>query len=357
MMRRMGLFKKVLRAADKVDQAKASLEHEIFKDRRYGRAEKLAASGDPGTAVITGIRRRLSDSTTHTDVRLEWFAPEPRVGAIHYGSRLPPAIRLGSTVAIKADGDAAVLDPAAMAEAPGGPPDVGRTTRKVPDRGLDDRALDQSVLGRIRKWTPYDASVVSFERVSALGMPTENWTIVVTAPDGTRATVTRDEVPPYARWFVAPGAVVPVVIDPGNPGRAQIDWPELAERAAVVGGAWQEDPPPGSIAASLLSRSEQVEEAPAAAMGASLDLTPAGESAAAIEGITIERCAYVEAALIQARVPPQDHDAYASTELEVPSGRWAAIRSQWQARQLADWKVGAAYGAAFEAAQRDLKKR
>jgi len=353
----MGLFKKLLSGADKVYDAKTDLEHAIFRDRRFDRAEQLAAGGDPGTAVITGIKRRFNDDTTATDVRLEWFAPEPRVGAIHYGSAMPMLIRLGSTLAIKTDGDAVVIDPEAMAEAPDPPRDAGRRSRTVPDQGIDDKALDMSVLSRIKKWTPQDATVESFERVSLLGMPTENWTIVVSTADGTRATVTRDQVPAYARWFVAPGAVVPAVFDPKDPGRAQINWPELAERAAVAGGVWQEQPPAGSIAAGLVSRDAQIVEAPVAAMGGPIDLTPSAESATAIEGITIERCAYVDAALIKARVSPQDYDTYAATELEVPAGRWTAIRAQWQARQLSDWKVGAAYGAAFEAARKELKKR
>jgi hypothetical protein len=248
----MGLFAKLLRGADKVYDAKSTLETEVFKDRRFDRAEKLAGTGDPNTAVITGIKRRFNDSTTNTDIRLEWFAPEPRVAAIHYGSAMPMLIRLGSTVAIKADGDAAVVDPQAMAEAPDPPRDAGRRSRDVPDQGMDDKALDMSVLSRIKKWTPQDATVESFERMTVFGMPSENWTIVVTSSDGSRASVKKDEVPPYARWFVAPGAVVPVVIDPKNPSRAQIDWPQLAERAAVAGGAWQEEPPAGSIAARLL---------------------------------------------------------------------------------------------------------
>ena len=353
----MGLFKRVVQGADKVYDAKETLETAIFKDRRFGRAEKLAASGDPNQAVITGIRRRFNDSTTDTDIRLEWFAPELRVGAIHYGSAMPMLIRLGSTIAIKSDGDAAVIDPQAMAEAPDPPRDAGRRSRKVPEQGMDDKALDMSVLSRIRKWTPQDATVESFERVTVFGMASENWNIVVTTPDGTRATVKNDEVPPYARWFVAPGAVVPAVVDPNDPGRAQINWPELAERTAVAGGVWQEEPPAGSIAAGLVGRGAQVEEAPVASMGDPFDLTPSAESAAAIEGITLERCAYIDAALITARIPPQDYDSYAAAELEVPAGRWAAIRAQWQTRQLSDWMVGAAYGAAFEAAQKELKKR
>jgi hypothetical protein len=250
----MGLFKRLVQGADKVYDAKESLETAVFKDHRFDRADKLAASGDPNQAVITGIKRRFNDSTTNTDIRLEWFAPEHRVGAIHYGSAMPMLIRLGSTVAIRADGDAAVIDSQAMAEAPDPPRDAGRRSRKVPEQGMDDKALDMSVLSRIKKWTPQDATVESFERVTVFGMPSENWTIVLTCPDGTRATVKKDEVPAYARWFVAPGAVVPAVIDPKDATRAQINWPELAARAAVAGGTWQEQPPAGSIAASVLGR-------------------------------------------------------------------------------------------------------
>ena len=37
--------------------------------------------------------------------------------------------------------------------------------RKVPDQGVDDRAMDASVLGRIKKWAPQDATVESFEQL------------------------------------------------------------------------------------------------------------------------------------------------------------------------------------------------
>ncbi len=131
----MGLFKKLLGVADKVDDAKTTLEARAFRDRRFDRAEKLAATGDPNQAVVTGIKRRLNDSTTETDIRLEWFGPEPRVGAIHYGGDVPLAIRLGSTVAIKTNGDSAVVDPAAMSDVPGGPPTPGGGPGKSPTRG------------------------------------------------------------------------------------------------------------------------------------------------------------------------------------------------------------------------------
>lgn len=360
----MGIWKKLLGAADKVYDAKTDLETRPFRDRRYERAEALAATGDPHQGVVTGIKRRLNDSTTTTDVRIEWFAPEPRVGGLHLGDEMPLVVRLGSTVAIKTEGDVAVLDPAAMNGVAGDP---GRKARQVPDQGVDDRALDSRVLSRLKKWVPQDATVESFEQVRVMGMLAQNWDIVVTCADGTRATVRRDNVPSYARWFVAPGAVVPVVVDPKDAGRAQVDWPELAERAAVVGGTWQDPPSAGSIAASLLGAAAPgaaptaapatAEQVTAASMGEGADPTPSAESADAIEGVTVEQCAAVEAALSLARISPAEYDGYAAANLGVPAGRWGAIRSGWEARQRADWRVGAAYGAAYEAAMKDLKKR
>ncbi len=248
----MGILSKLLGAANRVDQAKEDLEFALVHDRRFGRAEALAREGTENEAVVTGIRRRLNDGT-ETQVRLEWFAPEPRAGAIYFGDSMPLVIRLGSTVAIRFDGDAAVLDPAAMAGTPGAPADAGRRSKKVPDQGVEDTSLDMRVLSRLKKWTPETAVVTSFEQTQVFGMLTENWNIVLRRPDGSVATVGRDNVPPYARWFVVPGAEVPIVVDPKDPSRAQVNWALLAEERAAVGGRWQDPAPAGSIAAGQLS--------------------------------------------------------------------------------------------------------
>lgn len=226
----MGILSRLLKGADRVDQAKTDLEFAVFRDRRFEKAEALARAGTSNEAVVTGIKRRLSDGTTETDVRLEWYAPEPRAAAVHYGDDMPLVVRLGSTVAIRFDGDAAVLDPAAMDDTPGAPADAGRRSRKVPDQGVDDKSLDMRVLSRLKKWTPETAVVQSFEQRQVFGMATLNWDIVVRRPGGGTATVGRDHVPPYARWFVTPGAEVLIVVDPKDSARA--DRLVFAGRAA-----------------------------------------------------------------------------------------------------------------------------
>ena len=125
----------------------------------------------------------------------------------------------------------------------------------------------------------------------------------------------------------------------------------------MSGGSWQDRPPEGSIAASLLTTATIAPEASAASIGEGADVTPTADSAEAIEGVTVERCAYVEAALSEAGIPPAEYDGYAAQHLGVPAGRWGTIRAGWESRQRTDWRVGAAYGDAFEAARKELRKK
>jgi hypothetical protein len=47
-------------------------------------------------------------------------------------------------------------------------------------------------------------------------------------------------------------------------------------------------------------------------------------------------------------VRPTEHDAYAVSK-GVPAGTWASASAAWQAAIRSDWRVGAAFGEAFEA--------
>ena len=244
----MGLFDKLLGGADKVHDLKTDAEFALFRDRRYDASERLAAKGDPGVAIVTGIRGRFNDDTTDYVYRLEWNDGEDREGSVHFGYAAPPSLRVGSEVRVRTDGGSIVLDPDAMAAVPTAPDNPGRKKRGAPDIGVDDKALDMRVLRKLKKWTPDRATIVSWEQTSTLGMLTDNWNVVVTRADGTTASESRDNIPAYARWYVHPGSEVPVVVDPKDPTKIQIDWPQLAEERA--GGSWEDAPPDGSIAAA-----------------------------------------------------------------------------------------------------------
>ncbi len=65
-------------------------------------------------------------------------------------------------------------------------------------------------------------------------------------------------------------------------------------------------------------------------------------------GIDLATYVAVEVGLQKDRVKPAEHDGYAATK-GVPMGTWAAASAAWQAAIRSDWRVGAAFGEAFEA--------
>jgi hypothetical protein len=120
----------------------------------------------------------------------------------------------------------------------------------VPDDGIDDTALDVRVQRHLRKWSPVGATVMSVTRTSMFGLQTVNFDVELELADGTHALSKRDNVPSYARWWAAPGAVVPAVVDPDDITRANVDWRAFAlSKVEEVG--FDDAPIEGSIAAVL----------------------------------------------------------------------------------------------------------
>ena len=217
------------------------------------RVRKLEERGTPANGVITGIHFTLSNETT----RKEFAVSVLDDGGPHrFGVRTQPTeahrLRLGVPVVAKLDGDRGILDWEAMAAAWGlqGQFLSQESIRKPPADGIVDTALDARVQGRLKKWVPTQATIVSLQRCTMLGLPTLNWDVELRLADGRTAVSTRDEVPSYAQWDAAPGAVVPAVIDPKDPGRASIDWPAFALAQFDVVG-FDDEPTPGSIAAEI----------------------------------------------------------------------------------------------------------
>jgi hypothetical protein len=202
--------------------------------------------------VVTGIRFTLQGET----VRKEFAVTVVDGATRRFGVRAQPVqahrLRLGVPVVAMLDGDRGILDWNAMAVAWGlGDAFLTQDSiKKVPDDGILDMSLDARVQRHLKRWSPTEATIVALRRRSVLGVPTSNWDIDLQLSDGQPAVSSRDEVPSYAQWYAAPGAIVPAVIDPGDRSRASIDWTAFAlSRFATVG--FDDAPPPGSIAAEF----------------------------------------------------------------------------------------------------------
>lgn len=249
----MGFFKRASEAVNTHYDVATTLA--VALDPANRRVRKLEARGTPANGVITGIRFTVNESTT----RKEFAVSVPQGGGVlRFGIRTQPTVahrlRLGVPVVAKVDGDRGVLDWEAMRLAW----DLGdqflsqESIRRPPDDGIVDTALDARVQRHLRKWTPVEATITSLERRTVMGMPSLNWDIQLRLADGRTAQSKSDEVPSYAQWYAAPGLAVAAVVDPKDPSKANIDWPAVA-LAQIAEVAFDDDPPPGSIAAELES--------------------------------------------------------------------------------------------------------
>jgi hypothetical protein len=216
-------------------------------DLRFRRPDALLAGGRQATGRITGIERRLADGSERTILAVAVD------GGLRAGMHPVVApigrLRLGMPVLVRCDGRHAVLDWPAMCARwtlePGSP---SHRFEDAPEDGVSDRALDARVQKRLKRWTPGRGTLVGLERRLVLGMPSENWTAPVALGAGGEAATGADEVPCYARWLAAPGAQVPLAVDPGDPSRCVIDWAAAAVEHAVRAGGLDDPPPPGSVA-------------------------------------------------------------------------------------------------------------
>jgi len=347
-MARMGFLDKVIGAVNKVGTPIDSFTDTIVPSK-YKKGDQVAEEGDPAEGRISGIERKLDDGTD-----TELFALE--VGGELRGTRIRTGrmerLRLGMPVLLRVDDKGrAVLDWPAMCERWGVPAEftAQRPLKSAPEPGVKDTALVMRVQSHLKKWNPARATIVHMERRTMFGgVTTQNWDVELELPDGSRTTASGEVVPFYAGWLAAPGAEVPVVVDPNEPGKASVDWPSAANEAADRAGGLDDPPPPASVA-------EAIEQGrggdTATGMSVSVEPAAADPDLAPIEGVTLETWAAVEAGTARERVPPAEYDAYAQTH-GVPAGRWAAVSTAWQARMTSDWRVGAKMGEALEAAKK-----
>lgn len=249
----MGWFRKSARGGDEGHDGAAPAIG-VVTVLSAGRATALDAHGTPANAVITGIE--LSSDTESVRHEFAITAAGPDGAMVRWGIRVVSMsthrLRLGLPVVVRVEDGDGVLDWPAMTAAWGGgdPFFSQRPIRRPPADGVDDSSRDHRVQRRLAKWPRHQATIVGMDRRQMMGMATENWDIALSLGDGRVAISEADRVPVYAQWDAAPGAVVPIAIDPDDPRRAVVDWPAFAvARSATV--AFDDVPAAGGIAAAL----------------------------------------------------------------------------------------------------------
>ena len=244
----MGLLDRLIGAVNGVYGAADVIDAPVV-DRSFSRPEALLAEGRPATGRIVGIERRLSDGT-ETDVIAVAVDGGPRAGMQPLVSPVG-RLRLGMPVLVRRDDQRAVLDWPAMCARWGiDPRSPSHRFEDAPQDGVRDRALDARVRKRLERWAPARGTLLALDRRLVFGMPSQNWTVRVALAGGGEAVSGADVVPFYARWLAAPGAELPLVVDPGGPAVCTVDWAEAAVEHAGRAGGLDDPPTPGSVAAA-----------------------------------------------------------------------------------------------------------
>lgn len=267
----MGILGKVIGAVNRLGAPLQSAE--TIVDPRLRSGADVALRGAPRMGKIVGIQRRHVGDATRTVFVVE-VAADPTDEPVRISTEVTTTnylhrLRLGLDVPVRVDGDHGVIDWTSLAARWGvDAAEPGqRRHRKHPPEGIDDRDHTNATLKLLERGHRSTATIERLERVYVLGTPTVNWDVHLILEDGSAALRRKEEVPPYAWWYTAPGVRVEVAVD-GDPPSAAVDWSALA--LAATGSVRAEDaPPPGTLAAEV--EAGLAATAPSTAVGAGPD--------------------------------------------------------------------------------------
>lgn len=311
--------------------------------------DKILAKGLPSPGRITGIHvRYVSDGDS--DRRVDEYAVEHAGGTIGVRQVLAPDeyVRLGMEVDLVLLDGAGVIEWAATGRRLGFDGRVEpyrfKMLKEPPATGIIDD--DKAVAAIRKKGEPVSIAITGLDERSYLGGMAHRLTATVTVTlPGTepyQAEIKGLAVPFYASHLITEGRVAPGFVTLKRLDRPVIDWAAAANADPGVGR------PPAR------PRSE----VPVEAMGTADDDTTGTSVRDSIDaaagdgkihgGIDLATYVAVEAGLQKDRVKPTEHGAYAVSK-GVPAGTWASASAAWQAAIRSDWRVGAAFGEAFEA--------
>jgi hypothetical protein len=226
-------------------------------DPGFKRADRALETGRSAGASVVGIEQKLDDGTVTRFVAVAVPAASGTrtegVQVMHGPAHVLARLRLGVEVLVRhSDGDAVVLDWPAMCSLWGVADEPAqKRRRKPPGSGVTDKAVDWADQRRLKKWTPRRAMITALSRRDGAMGPTLNFDIALRLDDGAQAVAGNTEIPFYAAWLAAPGAEVPVAVDPKDPAKAVVDWAAAANEPSRSPGRLNDPPPDGSAAALL----------------------------------------------------------------------------------------------------------
>ena len=227
----------------------------VFADPGFKRADRALEKGAVAGATVVGIEQKFDDSTTNRFVAVAVpTANGTRTAGVQVMGGPMQAfarLRLGVEVIVRHDdGDAVVLDWPAMCARWGiANEPAQKRRRKPPAEGVIDKAIEWGAERRLKKWTPARATIRAItRRTGAMGV-TDNFDVALELAGGGRALASNTEIPFYAAWLAAPGAEVPVCVDPKDPAKAVVDWAAAANEPGRSPGRLDDPPPDGSAAA------------------------------------------------------------------------------------------------------------
>jgi hypothetical protein len=261
-----------------------------------------------------------------------------------------PWVRLGMSVSVHELDGKVVIDSAATAAAFGQSATTQlegwKALKSPPESGISDEVVTKAT----RKGTPGTFTLnalvqreVMWGLASAIDM---DGVVALPGEEPYAVTVSKIEVPPYATHLPIAGTQLVCAVG-RRLDKPAIDWARSAELRPGVGE------PPVALEAPE----------PAVPVASSAPSTPIAEQVAeaaqrgdTIGGISLDTFVTIQAGLQHDRVAPAGYDAYAAQH-GVALGTWQSVEADWNAAMRSDWRLGAAYGEALSARQRELKRR
>jgi hypothetical protein len=309
--------------------------------------EKVLAKGTPEAGVVTGVRFTYA-SDSETLMPIQHYAIALASGrTIGVRQKLVPyePVRLGMQVAVRTLDDATVIDWAATLAATGQPGSTElfkwKSMKEPPAPGIVDE-IPQLTAAR-KQHTHANLRITAVTpRSAAFGLSTAiDFEVVVsiTGSEPYALELRNVAVPCYAGHLPVAGQSLPCWVNERRLDRVVIDWPAAA----------MADPGVGRPTVQLIPAAPPVQAMAAGPAVGVREQVDAVDQGIRIGGITMSTLVKVEAGLVRDRIAPANHDAYAQ-QYGVAPGTWSAAAAAWQQHMRTDWRVGAAYGEAFEAA-------